>query len=110
MWLFPTVAKSAKALSWRHYVPLSFVSSLFASSIINPFFPSSWALLSGILGIYLLFCLIFSVTAAVKYRWFFVFSLTVVFFILHFSYGIGSLVGLFYSIFHIDLSKMTKNR
>jgi succinoglycan biosynthesis protein ExoA len=110
IWLIPTVVKTAKALSWRHYVPLSFISAILASSIVSLIVSSGWIPLSIILGTYLLSCFILSATSASKYGWSFIFSLPIVFFILHFSYGIGSFISLIKnSIFLLNrIKKMEK--
>ena len=94
LWLFPTLAKTASALSWRHFVPLAFVSSLLLSAIASLTLPGGWLALIAIGGSYLVATAVVSINAARKYGWRFVFSLPVVFATLHFSYGMGSLNGL----------------
>lgn len=53
LWLFPTVAKTPKALSWRHYVPLAFVFTLLFSIIALPILPGGKILVTAVIGSYI---------------------------------------------------------
>jgi succinoglycan biosynthesis protein ExoA len=94
LWLFPTLTKTWRALSWRHYVPLVFVSSLLLSGIASLSVPGGWLVLTAIAGSYLIATAIVSISTARKHGWRVVLSLPIVFVTLHFSYGMGSLRGL----------------
>lgn len=78
--------------SWRHIVPAAFVVSALVSVIVaflfmNPLF------LAPVIGSYAVAITVSSVMAA-SWEWKIVFVLPLIFFILHMSYGIGFLVGL----------------
>jgi len=96
LWNILTVkfTKKFSALSFRHFVPLCFLLSL----ILPVFFcflykPILWvAILSLIL--YLSFLIIIGVRLAIKKKRHFLYLLWS-FITLHFSYGLGSLVGIF---------------
>lgn len=100
LWLFPTVAKNPAALSWRHYVPFVFISTLIGCGIISLFVNFGWITFVIVFGSYMIATCIASLTAAYRYGWRFALSLPIVFFILHISYGLGTLVGLYKSVTH----------
>jgi glycosyltransferase involved in cell wall biosynthesis len=93
LWVIYSTKFVRNAFSWRHLIPLVFVVSLIGSlamSLINNLFLISWRL---ILGIYVLVNLSFSFN--LKKRFLESLLLVIAFFVLHFSYGLGSLVGIF---------------
>jgi glycosyltransferase involved in cell wall biosynthesis len=94
LWLFSTIEKTPQALSFRHYIPLTFVSSLLISIILAPFIQACRRMLVAITGSYALAAVIATIMAAAQYGRQLVFSLPLVFATLHFSYGIGSLISL----------------
>jgi glycosyltransferase involved in cell wall biosynthesis len=77
-------------VSLRHLVPLTFVLSLISSFVLSLFSPFFSFLFIGILIVYFMVALFFSVkTLKLKM----IIFLPFFFFILHFSYGAGSLLG-----------------
>ncbi|WP_084288348.1 glycosyltransferase family 2 protein [Desulfovermiculus halophilus] len=86
---------SKKIFSWRNLVPLAFVLSLMILSLLSFFHPFFQWLLGIELAIYIFCSLAASIPIAHKERdWRFVFSMPFIFFLTHFLYGMGSLVGL----------------
>ena len=86
---------SKKIFSWRNLVPLAFVLSLMILSLLSFFHPFFQWLLGIELAIYIFFSLAASIPIAHKERdWRFIFSMPFIFFLTHFLYGMGSLVGL----------------
>lgn len=81
--------------SWRHLIPLIFVSSLFIAGVLGIFLSSFSGLFFSIFKIYLLANIVFSLQIVLKekeLKLFFV--LLTVFASRHFGYGFGSLWGL----------------
>jgi glycosyltransferase involved in cell wall biosynthesis len=92
-WNVYTFAVDKRALSWRHFVPMAFVSSLIVSLIFSSqvkltfyYFPISF-----IGFFYFLFCLLASIKVRSKYSS----ILPIVFLVMHCSYGLGSIWGIF---------------
>jgi len=94
LWLFSTIEKTPQALSFRHYIPLMFVSSLLISIIMVPAILAGRIMLAAITSSYVLASVIASLAASAQYGRRLAFFLPLVFATLHFSYGIGSLIGL----------------
>jgi GT2 family glycosyltransferase len=94
LWNIFTLSLNKGSLSWRHFVPLIFVLSLFATLILS--WVSSW----GVVGFafvvlsYFLASSYFSFRIATSRSPKTIFLLPLAFATLHLSYGFGSLVGL----------------
>ncbi len=85
--------KTFNSLSLRHFIPLIFVLSLFLPLIASLFYkPLVWIFLLSS-GSYL--CLVIIISFKLKKRLNSFFYLLLSFITLHFSYGVGSLVGIF---------------
>lgn len=95
LWNILTVCytKDFSSLSLRHFVPLLFVLSILLP-LIPAIFYWQFALLS-LSSITLYFILIFFISLKIKDKNTSYFSLIYTFLILHFSYGTGSLLGIF---------------
>jgi glycosyltransferase involved in cell wall biosynthesis len=104
LWLVRTQQKTPGALSVRHYVPLLFILGLFAGLIGTLTHSDGWIGLAVIMGSYTVACLGTTITAAMRHGWQFTLSLPLVFVTLHFSYGIGSIVGMWRAMFRISKS------
>ena len=112
LWLLPTIQKCPGSLSIRHFVPLAFISFLLVGVIVGAAFPSGWIMLAAILGSYIAASLLSTIAASACHGWRFFIPLPVVFATLHFSYGAGSLMGLFRSIgrqMHMKDSHVSKH-
>jgi glycosyltransferase involved in cell wall biosynthesis len=85
--------KQINSLSIRHFIPLLFLLSLLVPSLLSLFVPTFIliTLLSAIL--YFLFTSVISLHLSIKKRLNYIY-LVIAFAVLHFSYGIGSFVGL----------------
>jgi glycosyltransferase involved in cell wall biosynthesis len=85
--------KQINSLSIRHFIPLLFLLSLLVPSLLSLFAPTFIliTLLSAIL--YFLFTSVISLHLSIKKRLNYIY-LVIAFAVLHFSYGIGSFVGL----------------
>ncbi|EHO08779.1 hypothetical protein HMPREF9714_02150 [Myroides odoratimimus CCUG 12901] len=95
MWNILTIyyTNTMDSLSFRHFIPLLFVLSLLVPSILS-FLWTPFILLSG-LSFSLYFLLVFGISVKVFLdKKVSVFHMIFTFYVLHISYGIGSLVGL----------------
>jgi len=90
--LTPYYTGNLRSLSLRHFVPLGFVISLLLSLFLTPILPSALYFFAGILGLYL--GIIGFRSWQIRGKTTFFHQLTA-FLILHFSYGLGSLWGIF---------------
>ncbi|MBE0426211.1 MAG: glycosyltransferase family 2 protein [Nitrospirae bacterium] len=91
----PLVAKKIGAvLTWRQLIPAAFVSSLIFFGLFSLFFKSFLLIFLPIILSYLFVNIGFSFMTAVKKGFKYCFTLPVVFGVLHFSYGLGYLKGI----------------
>jgi len=88
--------KTVKSLSLRHFIPLIFVLSLILPIIFSIFIPIVWWISPISLASYLALVIIISIKLNSKETS--LLYLIMGFLILHLSYGLGSLVGIFSSI------------
>jgi glycosyltransferase involved in cell wall biosynthesis len=99
VWATYVLKFKSRAFSWRHWIPLAFVSSLIGSAALSVILPWTLWLLVGIVGLYTLVNLGVSTALAVKerkvqYLW----ALPIVFATRHFAHGLGALLGLVLAI------------
>lgn len=78
----------------RHLVPLVFVFTLLGSFLLGCFVTSAFLLFALVLGIYLLANFISTVFACLKFGWKYMIVLPLLFFLVHISYGWGTIIGL----------------
>ena len=78
----------------RHLIPLCFVSSLLFLFATGFIWPLMWWLAGGILLLYFAVAVIAAVHACVKFGFKHLLVLPWLFFVIHISYGIGTLVGI----------------
>jgi glycosyltransferase involved in cell wall biosynthesis len=83
-----------QAIGLRHLVPLAFVLTLTESALLAVFSIYGLYLLAAVLGAYILAALAADIDACRKYGWDYIFILPVLFFCVHVSYGVGTMVGL----------------
>lgn len=96
LWVILSTHYARKAFSLRHLVPLFFVLFLVLGGVFSIFYPIVRTFYFLILGIYLALSLYFSFDISRKNKDFKLFFPTLFsFWILHVSYGLGSLYGLF---------------
>ena len=88
------VQKIGDILTWRQLIPAIFVSSLIFTGVLSFFSKFFLGLFLLIVGSYLFANFVFSLTIAAKKGLKFFPILPVVFFTLHFSYGLGYLKGI----------------
>jgi len=79
----------------RQFVPPAFVLALLAGILLTIFTPWGWVALTALVGAYLLANLAASVFTAKNHGWRYLPLLPFAFTILHLSYGLGFLIGLF---------------
>ncbi|MGA7382093.1 MAG: hypothetical protein WBX03_14690, partial [Terriglobales bacterium] len=90
--------------SWRHLIPLVFVTALAGSAALSFILPHFWWVFLGISGSYLVASLIASATIAIRKRDFRYFVLMpLAFASLHVAYGLGSLTALVRTLGKRDL-------
>lgn len=83
------------SIGFRHLIPLVFVVGIIGGTILSlVFFPFVYLLLAG-LCLYFLCDFVASLLATKKHGWKFLLPLFVMFFCVHFSYGWGTIIGLF---------------
>lgn len=104
---YPFKFTSIIPVSWRHFIPMVFVMSI-TTSIILSLFSNKGSLMFGlILGSYLVMNLISSCNIAIKKKkLYYLVLMPLLFFSLHFLYGVGSIWGSFKLI---DLSRFWKS-
>ena len=82
------------AIGLRHLVPLAFVLALMLSLITACFTRYGWYAFGIIAGAYTLAAIVADIDACSKHGWEYAFILPAMFFSVHVSYGIGTLIGL----------------
>jgi glycosyltransferase involved in cell wall biosynthesis len=94
--ILPFLYSPIVPVSWRHLVPLIFVASLLLTAMLGLFFAPFLRLFLVILGSYILVSLATSFQIALQKRDIrFVIIMPLIFGMLHFGYGFGSLLGVF---------------
>jgi len=94
--ILPFLHSPIMPVSWRHLVPLLFVASLLGSAFLGLFWTPFFYLFLFILGFYGLANLGASLRIALERRNIrYMITMPFIFGILHFSYGLGSLLGVF---------------
>lgn len=78
----------------RHLVPLFFVLSLVASLIMGCIYTPILLLLAAIFGLYTFAALLATALACVKFGWKYFLTLPMMFFLVHISYGWGTIEGM----------------
>lgn len=111
-WILYSTRFAKMPFSVRHLIPFFFLSSLCGSLILSIFYKSFLYLFISVLIFYLILDLFFACGMIPKkgYQYFFPIGLS--FFTLHFSYGLGSICGMFKIIFEQlenSIKKMGKN-
>jgi len=94
MWNIFTKRVNKGSLSIRHFIPLFFVLSLISSMILCLIHPIGIYLLSIVAGSYILISIFFSLRIGFEHKLETIPFLPIVFFTLHFSYGLGSIMGI----------------
>jgi len=94
LWNIYTQKIAPGSLRARHFIPLFFVAGLLGSLILTPFTSLSMNLFILILGSYILLDLFFSFKISLKRGIKYLAVLPIVFFLHHFSYGLGSIFGI----------------
>lgn len=83
-----------QSISLRHIVPLCFVLALLFCIIITLIFFKTWILLAILLTTYLIADMIATIVVCYRFGWKYLLILPFLFFSVHISYGIGTLIGL----------------
>jgi len=94
VWVTYPLKFKIKIFSWRHLIPLFFVSGLLGLFVLSFFFLAAKILFNLFFGSYLLLNLFFSLKIAVKKGFKYLFVLPVAFAVRHIGYGFGSIFGL----------------
>jgi glycosyltransferase involved in cell wall biosynthesis len=93
--ILPFKFTSIMPVSWRHLVPLVFVSSVIIFGVLSSFFRAFFWPFLLIIGLYSLCSIYFSAKISIKKRELkYLFILPIIFGSLHIGYGLGSLWGL----------------
>ncbi len=95
MWNILTIylSKRINSISLRHFIPLIFILSIIIPLLLSLYNPTFKLITFFVLFVYVLF--IFLISINLKEKGTSILSLLMAFVILHFSYGFGSLVGIF---------------
>jgi glycosyltransferase involved in cell wall biosynthesis len=93
-WRIRTMQKHKKPATFRQVIPLLFVSSILLLTIFGTVWTPLWYLLYAEFGIYLVGILMGAFDVGRKAGWWYAPLSPVVFLILHFAYGLGSLWGI----------------
>lgn len=100
LWILPTKIISKETLSLRHFIPLFFTIFIFLIfliefSYISQLIPSNIIFLFRvILILYVVLNIIFSLKTGLEKGIKYIFSTFLLFFLLHFSYGLGTIFGI----------------
>lgn len=94
-WKVRVLQKHSRQMSLRHFIPPIFVLAMLIALVLSLIFSKSSIILVLVTGSYLLANSIASIITAMKKGWKSLPLLPVCFLILHFSYGLGFLVGLY---------------
>lgn len=94
-WKVRVLQKHPRQMSLRQFVPLAFVLALILTFLLSLMFPWGWKVLLALLAVYLLANLSASVMAASGQGFKKLILLPLAFAIIHLSYGLGFLGGLF---------------
>lgn len=94
-WKVRVLQKHPRQMSLRQFVPLAFVLALILTFLLSLMFPWGWKVLLALLAVYLLANLSASVMAASGQGFKKLILLPLAFAIIHLSYGMGFLGGLF---------------
>jgi glycosyltransferase involved in cell wall biosynthesis len=94
-WKVRVFQKHPGQMSLRHFIPAAFVTSLIGSMLLTLLYSWGWLVLAATAGSYLVANFAASFLAARKKGWSNLPLLPVAFAIIHLSYGIGFLAGLF---------------
>lgn len=81
------------SVGMRHLVPLAFVLSLLCCFIGGLIYSKIFYILAFILGLYSVACLVATISACIKFGWRYIFTLPMMFFLVHISYGWGTIKG-----------------
>ena len=96
IWVILPFKYSSNPVSLRHLVPFAFTSGIIALSIASLFADILLLPLVLILLLYFSLSLLYSIKEAHSQKdWRLLFALPIIYFSLHFSYGLGSIIGLF---------------
>ena len=92
--ILPFKYSSIMPISWRHLIPVVFVSSIIISGALSFFFLASFWLFLSIVGLYFLFNIYFSTKIFIQKRnLIYLFIMPIIFASLHIGYGLGSIWG-----------------
>ena len=92
--ILPFKYSSIMPISWRHLVPVVFVSSIIISGALSIFFQTFFWLFLSIIGSYFLVNIYFSTKIFIKKRnLIYLFIMPIIFASLHMGYGLGSMWG-----------------
>lgn len=94
-WKVRVIQKHKKPASLRHLVPVTFISSLILPTLLSIIYTPFLYLSLFIILLYLMVSIVFSVKICRKNNFKYFLKLPLIFFILHFSYGVGFLRGIF---------------
>lgn len=81
------------AISIRHLVPVGFTAFLLLTAMSGCIYPPLWLLFTFGLGIYLIADIIASLDTCRKFGWRYIAILPLLFFLVHISYGVGTIAG-----------------
>lgn len=84
-----------KSVGLRHLIPLLFVLSLIVCLVGGCFSAAMWCMGVAILALYFIAAFIASFVACLKFNFRYLFILPILFFIVHLSYGWGTIIGVF---------------
>lgn len=92
-WIGETIKFCPRCISIYHLIPFFFVICLFAFLVLIPF--GLWYLSVALLGLYFLFAVTNTIFSGIKKGFYlYHFIMPFIFFVLHISYGVGTLLGL----------------
>jgi len=100
LWQFYTLSQNSSSFALRHFVPLCFVLWLATVSVLTTFWPGMTALLVVTLALYVLSGFRFGATEIQRNSSVTRMLIPIYAFPFHFSYGVGTIAGLWYLVFN----------
>jgi cellulose synthase/poly-beta-1,6-N-acetylglucosamine synthase-like glycosyltransferase len=95
VWATYVLKFGSRAFSWRHWIPMAFVSTVMGTVVTLPFAPAAYEILGGISGTYAATTILASMQLSVERRTLrYLGILPIIFVIRHFAHGIGALYGI----------------
>ena len=93
-WKSVVIKRYGKVTSLRHFIPSGFVLSLILTFLAGALFSLPFTYFLTLIGVYFIFSFLTAIFISIRTKLYFIFSIPLIFMIIHFSYGLGVLLGI----------------